>query len=311
MNVSISKYFGNRSGGVKRKPPSSSSVSDLESSPEDKKRVQESKKQRQGSSTSQDGDMALQETMAEIQAAMTKLATKEDLLQLAAKEDVSALRRDMDKLVTTLTTRIEKMESEIFQVHEEKDRLKGEVSRLRGENADLQGRLQQQQKEAREVRAQVNDQEQHGRQWNLRVFGVQEAQGQDQETTEACAERCLGIFTAKLGVPVQAADLEIAHRTGKAPEKGGRPRPIIVRFHSRKQRGLVLSARRKLKASGVSVGEDLTQANYKLLRTVSTHSAVLSAWSSNGKILARLKNSKILKVDINTDFDHLFRKEMS
>ncbi|KAL8605641.1 hypothetical protein ACOMHN_050316 [Nucella lapillus] len=61
-------------------------------------------------------------------------------------------------------------------------------------------------------------------------------------------------------------DVEIAHRAGKKPEGGGRPRPILIRFLSRRQRGRVLAARRKLKQSGISVGEDLTEHNYPLLK---------------------------------------------
>ncbi|XP_076455802.1 uncharacterized protein LOC143290334 [Babylonia areolata] len=114
------------------------------------------------------------------------------------------------------------------------------------------------------LRNSINDQEQHGRQWNIRVFGVREAQGQ--ETAEDCLKKCLSIFTEKLEVPVSVSDIDIAHRTGKVGAGGGRPRPIIVRFMSRGKRGQVLTARRKLKQTGITVGEDLTQTNYRLLK---------------------------------------------
>ncbi|KAL8592543.1 hypothetical protein ACOMHN_030228 [Nucella lapillus] len=68
-------------------------------------------------------------------------------------------------------------------------------------------------------------------------------------------------------------DIEIAHRVGKPG--GAKPRPIIARFFSRRLRGRVLADRQKLKQSGVSVGEDLTQRNYQLLKRATEHSATM------------------------------------
>ena len=154
----------------------------------------------------------------------------------------------------------------------------------------------------------LNDQEQHGRQFNLRVCGVPERKG-EKETVEECVNHCLEVFTGKVGVAVSKEDIEIAHRTGKPG--GDRPRPIIVRFFSRRVRGSVLTQRRNLKRTGVSVGEDLTQLNYQLLKKVHQHSATLSTWSSNGKIFTKIKNGKLLKLDVNMNVEDVLNKEMS
>ena len=296
MSETISKYFSGKLGNKRRQ--SSSSGTDSCDSPVAKK--SDSKKLKQDSSVCDTAsEMALQDTLSQMQATMAKLATKEDIDQL---------KDNMKQLTDSLTLKIDKLESEVFEMAREKDLLKEELTKLRGENADLRGQLSKQTKEVSAVKVSINDHEQHGRSWNLRVFGVPETA---QETANDCTEKVVSIFTSKLQVPVQATDVENAHRVGKAPEgKGGRPRPIIVRFFSRKQRGLVLAARRKLKQSGVSVGEDLTQANYKLLRAVNGHSAVMSSWSWGGRIFAKLKNGKTVKVDLNTEVDTLFRKEM-
>ncbi|KAL8567425.1 hypothetical protein ACOMHN_010016 [Nucella lapillus] len=82
----------------------------------------------------------------------------------------------------------------------------------------------------------LNDQEQ-------RVYGVTECQG-DRETVDHCVDQCVAIFTKKVGVSVSKTDIEIAHRAGKPG--GTRPRPIIVRFHSRRARGMVLEKRRRV-----------------------------------------------------------------
>ena len=57
--------------------------------------------------------------------------------------------------------------------------------------------------------------------------------------------------------------------------------------------------------------EDLTYANYQVFRKASEHSATMSVWSSNGKILAKVKNGRIVRVNIHTDLDEDFRRAMS
>ncbi|KAL8610697.1 hypothetical protein ACOMHN_047266 [Nucella lapillus] len=236
-----------------------------------------------------------------------KLATKEDVSKL--EEKIENLRGDMESLCACFSTRFEKLEGSVFELECERDKLKADVAKLRGENTGIQQRMVQQTKEISDLKCGANDQEQYGRLWNLRVFGVQESKG---ETTEDCVNKCVKSFSKKLGVPVSSSDVEIAHRTGRVTSGTGssKPRPIIVRLFSRRQRGLILTARRKLKQTGVSVGEDLTQVNYRLLRQVSNHSATLTTWSSNGKIIMKLKNGKKVNVYTNTYIDKLFSKEM-
>ena len=62
---------------------------------------------------------------------------------------------------------------------------------------------------------------------------------------------------------------------------------------------------------GVAVGEDLTKANYSLLLATKKHSATLAVWSSNGKILSKLQNGPIIRVDIDMDINAVFKKGFS
>ena len=41
------------------------------------------------------------------------------------------------------------------------------------------------------------------------------------------------------------------------------------------------------------------------------HSATLAAWSSNGKIMSKLKNGRIIRVDIDMDINAVFKKGLS
>ncbi|KAL8592817.1 hypothetical protein ACOMHN_045971 [Nucella lapillus] len=93
--------------------------------------------------------------------------------------------------------------------------------------------------EISELKAEQNDHEQHGRLWNVRVFGLKETEG---ETVGDCVQKVVEVITSKLGVAVQPEEVEMAHRSGKPMGPAGastvrsRPRPILVRFHSRQKK---------------------------------------------------------------------------
>ena len=131
----------------------------------------------------------------------------------------------------------------------------------------------------------------------------------EKETAADCTAKVCAIFSDKVGIPITASDIEVAHRTGQ--RNSTRARPILVRFFDRKKRDSVLTNRRNLKNKGIVIGEDLTYANYQVFRKASEHSATMSVWSSNGKILAKVKNGRIVRVNIHTDLDEAFRRAMS
>jgi hypothetical protein len=255
-------------------------------------------------------EMALQKSLEDIKKQSTDMVTKEyiknQLENMVTKEDIKSLKEDMNKVVANLTNRMDKLESDVFDPHTQKDKLGAEVVKLRGENMELKGQLEQRSKESNIIKQAQNDNEQHGRQWNIRVYGIAEAT--TDEPVSVCIKMCVSVIKEKVGVEVTEKDIELAHRTGK--RGGARPRPIIARFFSRQVRGEVLTNRRKLKQSGISIGEDLTQANYNLLKAATAHSATLAAWSTHGKILVKLKNGKLLKLDIGINVNDKLSREM-
>ncbi|XP_072181319.1 uncharacterized protein [Diadema setosum] len=87
------------------------------------------------------------------------------------------------------------------------------------------------------------------------------------------------------------SDIDRCHRVGKTQDgkhRGG----ILVKFCSYKTRSKVITARRKLKGSGISIQEDLTARNQELYRKVYTSKKVASAWTSDGRIFAQLKTQR-------------------
>ena len=166
--------------------------------------------------------------------------------------------------------------------------------------------IKQQDRRIKQNEREMNDLQQYSRRWNLRVFKVPE---KEKETAADCTAKVCAIFSDKVGILITASDIEVAHRTGQ--HHSTRARPILVRFFDHKKRDSVIISQCSLKNKGIVIGEDLTHANYQVFRKVSEHSSTMLVWSSNGKILAKVKNSRIVRVNIHTDLDEAFRRAMS
>ena len=246
-------------------------------------------------------DMSVQEKLDII---MNKLEQIEGV-----KNEISQLRSEMEKLTDRAMERMDKIESDVFDLKANQDRLGSEITKLQEENTSLRSQLNQQKIDLANCKFVENEAEQHGRSWNVRVFGIKEGGQGKVETTADCVTKVTTLFTEKLGVAVTGEDIEVAHRTGKPGT--GRARPIIVRFYSRQKKKSVLENRRKLKQTGVTVAEDLTKLNYNLLMKASKHSAALTAWSSNGNILVKAKNGNVVKIDIKTNLENTLVKAMA
>ena len=97
--------------------------------------------------------------------------------------------------------------------------------------------------------------------------------------------------------------MDVAHRVGKQ-SKGNKPRAIVVRLTTHSDRLEVLRARKKLKGSGVSIQEDLTKMNVKLIENLKKYDRIQDAWSWNGKVFARGRNGAgpfVVKPNTNVD----------
>ena len=305
----FSKFSYTKPGGTKRKQTSTSSTSDSGASPESAvKGRQEGKGKRGGKQGEKKKPKQSSECEVEVMGHPISLEDLHAQLdKLATKDDIQKINENLNKVNDTLVKRVDILEGRLFEMEEERSKLAGELKRMKEENATLRGQVEQSRKEVSGLRTAHNDLEQHGRSWNVRVYGIREEKA-GEETTQKCIQKCLKVFSEQVGVSVTERDVEVAHRSGKPG--GPRPRPILLRFLSRRKRGEVLADRRKLKNSGVSVGEDLTSANYSLLQRASKHSATLAAWSSNGKVIVKLKNNKTFQLTIDCDVDGTLSKAM-
>ena len=212
--------------------------------------------------------------------------------------------RDEVKCLTK--TFMEKLEGQLFDTEVKAEKLESEVKSLKKVNETATGTIKQQDWRIKQNERELNDLQQYSRRWNLRVFKVPE---KEKETAANCTVKVCAIFSDKVGIPITTSDIEVAHRTGQ--RRSTRARPILARFFDHKKRDSVIINQCNLKNKGIVIGEDLTHANYQLFRKASEHSATMLVWSSNGKILAKVKNGRIVRVNIHTDLDEAFRCAMS
>jgi UDP:flavonoid glycosyltransferase YjiC (YdhE family) len=163
---------------------------------------------------------------------------------------------------------------------------------------------------AKESETKANENEQYSRRNNLRVWGLQLGSGEDAATAVVRLANNLIVKDKNGGrLVVREEDLEVAH-TLRAPlprpppaspaasaseDQPAKttttppPNPIIARFVNRSVRDAIIAARRQLKETGISISEDLTPKNAKLLTSLKKSVKVQEAWSWNGKINYILK----------------------
>ncbi|KAL8615752.1 hypothetical protein ACOMHN_040247 [Nucella lapillus] len=130
---------------------------------------------------------------------------KEKLNLVCTKEDIQSLRDELNR-------RLDVLETNVFDLQKDKDTLMQKTNELQKENVSLRSQLDGTKKEISELKAEQNDHEQHGRLWNVRVFGLKETEG---ETVGDCVQKVVEVITSKLGVAVQPEEVEMAHRSGK------------------------------------------------------------------------------------------------
>jgi hypothetical protein len=221
------------------------------------------------------------------------------------------LEENIHKL-NVLTDKVSDLETALWASSAENDKLKTTITRQEDEIAYLKDAL--------------NSREQHARSWSVRLLNIQLPPGRESDNrtvmTTVYNSFLLPILEgAKQSKEVDfipACDdlLETAHiLPGKGPNK-----PIIARFFSRYWRSVVFRHRKEYapredgasapatrSGSGAnsssrprmkhSIFEDLTGLNFKQLQAIKQHEAVTSAWTVNGVIRFKIKDSEqIFKV---------------
>ena len=141
----------------------------------------------------------------------------------------------MKCLTKTFMEKLEKLEGRLFETEVKAEKLESEVRSLKKVNETATGMIKQQDRRIKQNERELHDLQQYSRRWNLRVFKVPE---KEKETAADCTAKVCAIYSDKVGIPITASDIEVAHRTGQ--RSSTRARPILVRFFDRKKRDSVI-----------------------------------------------------------------------
>ena len=110
----------------------------------------------------------------------------------------------------------------------------------------------------------------------------------------------MNIFDKKLEAGITERDISRTHRIErKQNDKGKKPRPIIVRFASYRQRKQVFDKKKKLKGEGILITESLTKKRYSLLNKCFDAFCKGKVWTLDGRIHCIINDN--LKVFTNED----------
>lgn len=143
---------------------------------------------------------------------------------------------------------------------------------------NLQAALEAKDKTIAELECKIDDIEQYQRRQCLRIFGIKEEN--DEDTDE------IALKVAKdIGVDLSVTDIDRSHRVGRKNED--RPRPIIVKFCSYRQRHKMYQNKKLLKGSGVTLREDLTRARHNLLKDCISRYGLHNVWTQDGAIIVK------------------------
>ena len=179
---------------------------------------------------------------------------------------------DLASYVDIIQSKISVQDNAINILADEKDRLNREILNLQHETDDMQ---------------------QYSRRTCLLIHGIKE------NKDENCENVVNDILENKQEAGLVPNDVARTHRLGKLKE-GNRPRPIIVRFLSYRQRAKVFSLKKKLKGTRTMISENLTSKRYKLLQRCYDEFDKRNVWTFDGRVNVKLGDGS-KKVFTNDD----------
>jgi hypothetical protein len=191
------------------------------------------------------------------------------------------------------------------------------------ENTSLKATVAKQDDEIASLKDALNSREQHARSWSVRLLNIQLPPGQESNNKVVMDTVYNNVLLPILEGAKQQKEISIIPEcenlldTAHILPGKGTNKPIIARFFSRYWRSIIFRFRkdfapredgpsapatRSSAGAGAaaaraprmkySIFEDLTGLNFKQLQSIKQHEAVTSAWSVNGIIKFKVKNSE-------------------
>lgn len=217
------------------------------------------------------------------------LTEKKDIIDKVVSAVQQTITEKLSEIIEVLRSEIVELKEQIGSLtnkNEKLEELKSEMDRDKKEQSKLINSIQEK-----------NDNlEQYTRRQNLRVFGIKEERG------EACEERVIRLFQEKLHINITPQQIDRCHRSGRYNEN--KPRGIIVKFISYKDRNAIFEKKKFLKHSGVTISEDLTKQRITLLKDAGHAFGFENCWTRDGRVLIK-RNGRIHTIVSRTQLQKL------
>ncbi|XP_052814252.1 uncharacterized protein LOC128241369 [Mya arenaria] len=225
---------------------------------------------------------------------------------LNIREIIKEIFSDMKEiLLGSVFLRIDKLENQQFDRDTDKEKQSKKIESLEKRIKDKDNEIINLKREVHENESKNefahNEFEQYTRLNNIRIRGLPETNDKaNPERPEETTQKLVKKLTER-NINVTFDDIDIAHRLRKTTDG---KRDVIVRFKSRMKRDLVMRSKRSLRGTGIFIFDDLTKLNHDVFMSVrlKMKDEVDQAWVSNGKILYRNKQDRIVRVDYS-DYD--------
>ena len=226
-----------------------------------------------------------------------------------ALEDIKEMKNGFTKLTNSFVNfkmemvyKINQMEESVKkfcsnqydEFHKTKGSLIQRLDKLEKENNKLETKLTK-------AVALIDDQQQYSRRNCLLFHRVNEESSEDTDNivTEICAE--------KLCLEVDKSMIDRSHRIGPK-QKDQKPRPMIVKLCSYRDRNKVFYNKKMLKGSGVTITEGLTKTRMDLLNEVQRIVGQGNSWTIDGNIFVK-KGKNIVRISKRSEAESLMEVE--
>ena len=137
----------------------------------------------------------------------------------------------------------------------------------------------------------LDDLQQYSRRTCLLIHGVAE---EEAENVEA---KVFDVINKEVKADLEIKDVSRTHRLGKK-RTDNKPRPIIVRFLSYRQRKQVFDKKKALNGKKMVITENLTKSRYALLQKCKDFFEKENVWTYDGRICCKYNERKLVFTNI-------------
>ena len=177
----------------------------------------------------------------------------------------------MDVKFNFMSDKLEKVSESVDGVKEDVHDIKDRIFYLQAENDALKSENRQMKEKMECLEKKVDDLEGRSKRDNLIFYGIPR---RENETKQECEETIQTMLTDKLELS-RTVEFDRLHRLSNKPNS-----PIIGKCTYYKDKEVILKAKKKLKGSSISIGEDYTQRVRDIRKKLWPH---LKAARDNGK----------------------------